>query len=112
MTVVNVRAVALLCFLIVAPLPSGAQEAYPNRPVRMIVSYPPGGVVDLVARTLGAMMQESLGQSLVIDNRPGGATIIATEITSRTRVARWRSMMCYRARLKASSWRCPPPFRM
>ncbi len=85
MNVVKARAVALFCFLIVAPLPSGAQEAYPNRPVRMIVSYPPGGVVDLVARTLGAMMQESLGQSVVIDNRPGGATIIATELAAKSK---------------------------
>ncbi|MFM9885308.1 MAG: Bug family tripartite tricarboxylate transporter substrate binding protein [Burkholderiales bacterium] len=85
MKVVNVRAVALLCSLIGASLPSVAQEAYPNRPIRMIVSYPPGGVVDLVARTLGAMMQESLGQSMVIDNRPGGATIIATELAAKSK---------------------------
>ncbi|MFN0299566.1 MAG: Bug family tripartite tricarboxylate transporter substrate binding protein [Burkholderiales bacterium] len=85
MTVLDLRAVALSCLLVVVPLPSAAQEAYPNRPVRMIVSYPPGGVVDLVARTLGAMMQESLGQSVVIDNRPGGATIIATELAAKSK---------------------------
>jgi tripartite-type tricarboxylate transporter receptor subunit TctC len=60
-----------------------AQDTYPSRPLRLIVSYPPGGVADLVARTLAGYMQESLGQPVVIDNRPGGATIIATEAAAK-----------------------------
>jgi tripartite-type tricarboxylate transporter receptor subunit TctC len=81
----NAARVIALCIGILAALPSWAQEAYPNRPVRLIVSYPPGGVADLVARTLAGFLQEPLGQPVVIDNRPGGATIIATEAAAKAR---------------------------
>ncbi len=81
----NFRAFTLVAMLLSVASPLAAQEVYPNRPVRMIVSFPPGGVVDLVARTLGAMMQDSIGQSVVIDNRPGGASIIATELAAKAK---------------------------
>lgn len=64
--------------LAVAPLaaPALAQGAWPNRPVRLIVTFPPGGASDIVARLVGAPLSEKLGQSVVIDNRPGGGTTI------------------------------------
>lgn len=74
---------ALFCLALLVSSASWAQDTYPSRPLRLIVSYPPGGVADLVARTLAGYMQESLGQPVVIDNRPGGATIIATEAAAK-----------------------------
>ena len=61
---------------------AAAQTNYPNRPVRMIVAFPPGGPTDLVARLVGPKLTETLGQQIVIDNRPGaggtvGAAILA-----------------------------------
>src|SRR5215470_11044288 len=53
-----------------------AQSQYPNRPIRFIVPYPPGGGTDFIAREIGQKIAEALGQSVVIDNRPGaGATL-------------------------------------
>jgi tripartite-type tricarboxylate transporter receptor subunit TctC len=54
-------------------------QAYPSRPVHMIVGYPAGGTSDIMARLIGQRLSERLGQPFVIENRPGAATNIATE---------------------------------
>jgi len=59
-----------------------AQAAFPSRPLRMIIPYPPGGAGDIVGRLLGARLTQLLGQPVVIDNRGGGAQVIATEATA------------------------------
>jgi tripartite-type tricarboxylate transporter receptor subunit TctC len=53
-------------------------EQYPNKPIRWIVPYPPGGGTDMVSRSVSAKLSDLLSQSVVIDNRAGGATIIGT----------------------------------
>ena len=58
-------------------------QTYPTRPVRIIVGLPAGGSVDLVARLMGRWLSERLGQPLVIENRPGAGTNIATEAVVR-----------------------------
>ena len=58
-------------------------QTYPNRPVRLIIGYTPGGSADLTARLMGQWLSEKLGQSFVIENRPGGGTNIATEAVLR-----------------------------
>ncbi len=54
-------------------------EAYPTRPIRLIVGYTPGGSADLTGRLMGQWLSERLGQPIVVENRPGGGTNIATE---------------------------------
>jgi tripartite-type tricarboxylate transporter receptor subunit TctC len=56
-----------------------AAENWPSRPVRLIVGFAPGGSTDIVARLIGQWLQDRLGQAVVIENRPGAATNIATE---------------------------------
>ena len=58
-------------------------QAYPTRPVRVIVGFPPGGGSDIVARLIGQRLSERLGQQFVIENRPGAASNIATEAVVR-----------------------------
>ena len=58
-------------------------QTYPSRPVRMIVGYPPGGGVDIVARLICQWMTERLGQPFVVENRPGAATNLAAETAVR-----------------------------
>jgi tripartite-type tricarboxylate transporter receptor subunit TctC len=58
-------------------------QTYPMRPVRFVVGYAPGGGNDIVARLIGQWLSERLGQTFVIENRPGAATNIATEAVVR-----------------------------
>ncbi len=57
---------------------------YPNRPIRMIVGFAPGGSTDLVGRLVGTKLAERLGQQVVIDNRPGASGIIAAELVAKS----------------------------
>ncbi len=57
-----------------------AADDYPSRPIRWIVSYPPGGTTDLLARLVGQWLAQRLGQQVIIDNRPGGGNNIGTQL--------------------------------
>src|SRR3954454_14383758 len=55
-------------------------QTYPTRPVRLMVGYPPGGVVDMFARLIGQWLSERLGQPFLIENRPGANANLAAEV--------------------------------
>jgi tripartite-type tricarboxylate transporter receptor subunit TctC len=59
-------------------------QAYPTRPIRVVVGYPPGGGTDIFVRLIGQPLSDRLGQSLVIENRPGAASNIATDAVVHT----------------------------
>jgi tripartite-type tricarboxylate transporter receptor subunit TctC len=61
-----------------------ADAPYPSKPIRFVLGFPPGGASDTMARLLGTRMAESLGQPVVIDNRPGAGGNIAAEIVARS----------------------------
>lgn len=65
--------------LSVASVAALAQTAYPNRPIRLVLPYPPGGGTDIVARLLSQKMTQSMGQPVIVDNKPGASTIIGTD---------------------------------
>src|SRR5215831_13013240 len=58
-------------------------QAYPTRPVRIVVGFPPAGGADIVARLMGQWLSERLGQQFIIENRPGATGNIATEAVVR-----------------------------
>jgi tripartite-type tricarboxylate transporter receptor subunit TctC len=64
-----------------AASPAGAQ-AYPNRPVKMLVGFPPGGSTDLAARLLAAKLSQSLGQPFIVENRSGASGNIASDVVA------------------------------
>ena len=64
-------------------LPAGA-AVYPDKPIRFIVPYPPGGGTDIVARLLAEKMQKSLGQPVLVENKSGASTVIGTELLARS----------------------------
>ena len=76
----RVAAVALFC---VTTLAYGQATVFPNRAIRIVVPLAPGGAIDAVARMLAPPFTEQFRQSVVVDNRPGGATNIGTEIVAK-----------------------------
>ena len=74
-----VAAAVALVLLPAAHSQGAAGRAFPERPVRLVVPYPPGGGSDVIARLLAVKMSETLEQQVVIDNRPGAATIIGID---------------------------------
>ncbi len=73
-----------LAGLALAPLAAQAQETWPTRPIRIVLPYTPGGGTDALARTLASFMQGRLGQSVVVENRPGAGGNLATEFVARS----------------------------
>src|SRR5213593_4925936 len=75
----NIWALVLLCSLAAA-----WAQTYPAKPIRIVVGFPPGGGNDIIARMVGAKMQEAWGQPVVIDNKPGANSIIAAEFVAKS----------------------------
>ena len=70
-------------FALAAPLCDALAQPYPARPIRLIVSFAPGGSVDLVARLIGQKLTEAWGQQVVIDNRPGAGGNLSAELAAK-----------------------------
>ena len=75
------RCVAMLVLFGLAQ--TAAAQSYPTKPIRLVVPYPPGGPTDFVGRAVAAKLSELLGQTMVVDNRPGAGTIIGSELIAR-----------------------------
>jgi len=75
---------SLLLLAVFTPLAAAQAPAWPTKPVRMIVPFPPGGSTDVVSRILGQRLAEGLGQTLVIDNRGGAGGNIGTDLAAKS----------------------------
>ena len=76
----RILAIIALCAAAAGALAQG----YPAKPIRIVVGFPPGGGNDIIARLVGAKMQENWGQPVVIDNKPGANSIIAAEFVAKS----------------------------
>src|SRR5690554_3167931 len=72
-------------FLAVTSLGSASAQPYPNRPIRIVIPYNPGGVVDYVGRALATQLGTELGATMVSENKPGAGGIVGTDSVARDR---------------------------
>lgn len=63
---------------------AAAQAAYPNKPIHLVVPYPPGGLTDVLGRAIGERLAAALKQPVVIDNRPGAGTLVGAEVVAKS----------------------------
>ena len=77
------RRIVLFAAMLAVAGAAGAQQDYPNRPLRMIVPWPPGQATDLVGRVMAQKMSDVLGQQIVIDNRAGAGGMIGTDVAAK-----------------------------
>jgi tripartite-type tricarboxylate transporter receptor subunit TctC len=69
----------LLFLLAAASASQGLAQSWPSKPVRIVVAYPPGGGIDVMGRQIAEKLTAAWGQPVVVDNRPGANTIVATD---------------------------------
>jgi len=79
----NWNCAAFAALVTVTALPCGAQR-YPERPIRIVVPYAPGGATDLAVRFVADKMSAALGQQIVVDNRPGAGSMLGTELVAKS----------------------------
>src|SRR5580698_9858226 len=83
----TIAAAALIAFAIGGTVPARAQDleaaTYPNRPIHIIVPFPPGGPTDILSRIVAKEMSASWGQGVVVENRPGADTAIGAEVVAK-----------------------------
>lgn len=77
------KVASLLFFALCSATPYAAAQEYPTRPIRFVVPWPPGGITDVIARSLAATLTDSLGQQLIPDNRPGAAGTLGVGIAAK-----------------------------
>jgi len=73
----------ILAALLALPTLAAAQASYPAKPIRIVLPFGPGGVADITTRTIAPKLSESLGQQIVVDNKPGAGGIIASEAVAK-----------------------------
>ena len=74
-----------VCAAVLLGIPMVAHaQTFPSKPVRLVVPFPAGGALDTIARILVPPLNRTLGQNVIVDNRPGGGTVIATELVARS----------------------------
>ena len=79
----NSRLALLLCCALVCTAPTYAQSDYPNKPIRLIVPFPPGGSTDIVGRVVAQKLSERLGQTVVVENRAGAGGTLGADVAAK-----------------------------
>src|SRR5438045_1858404 len=77
------RLIRTLAFATLLPLAAAAQQ-FPNKVVRLMVPFPPGGATDIIGRLVSAKMQDVWGQPVVVENKPGAGTVVGTDYVAKS----------------------------
>src|SRR5688572_22662040 len=78
------RCAALLALVMLAAAPAAQAQAWPSKPIKVVVNFPPGGAADVIARAVAAPLSESLGQTVVVENRAGSGGNIGGDLVAKS----------------------------
>ncbi len=78
------RSALILCAAVLAAGGAYAQSEYPGKPIRLVLGFPPGGISDVLARAIGAKLYTAMGQQVLVDNRAGAGTTIASDLVAKS----------------------------
>ena len=78
----RISVLAALAVSLSCAVPAAAQS-YPDKPIRLVIGYTPGGAADVIARIVGEAMSRELGQPINVDNKPGAGSTLASDLLSR-----------------------------
>ena len=84
MQIHRVLACVAMVFAAIASQGAAAQGSYPSKTIRYVVPFPPGGITDMMARTIGQKISDSWKQAVVVDNRPGGNALIGADMVAKS----------------------------
>lgn len=104
------RTGALACLACMGTSAVAADSGYPNRPVRMIIPYSPGGAADVPGRIVAQKLSEILGQQVVVDNRPGAGSLIGAETVARATADGYTLLLSANTHYVSSALRSKLPF--
>jgi len=88
------RRLCAIALLLIGFCTQASAESWPTKPIRAIVPYSPGSATDIIPRTIFAQVQKQLGQPIIIENRPGGASTIGTATDHRGRSRKSKARWC------------------
>src|SRR6185503_2896722 len=77
-----------------APAAFAQKETWPARPIRLVVPYPPGGSSDIIARSIGNLLSESLKQSVLVDNKPGANGNLGADLVAKSAPDGYTLLLC------------------
>ncbi|MGH8660704.1 MAG: Bug family tripartite tricarboxylate transporter substrate binding protein [Burkholderiales bacterium] len=104
----NVPALALAFILVPVAVPALAADKYPTRPIRLIAPFPPGGGTDILSRVIAVPATDTLGQTVVVDNRPGAGGAIGAELAAHAEPNGYTLILISSSYAATAAYRKPP----
>ena len=97
---------------VLAAQSSMAQDRYPSQPIKIVVPYAPGGSTDLIARQFGEQLSREMGQTVLVENKPGGATNIGAELVARSKADGYTLLFANNGQVLNPIFGPVPPFEL
>jgi len=100
----NLNKKAFLSLVLAAMVTGASAQQYPSKPIRLVIPFSPGGGTDLIGRTIAQKLQESVGQTVVVDNRTGGGGNIGTDMVAKSPADGYTLLLGYVGNLAINPW--------